>query len=384
MGTENQISALAELGWVWPDRVGVAHAVGCAHQAGAARRAWRQVVSAVFSNQALKLGWMLCGKQLTVAQLQSLQQDLHQWAARIEEAQGLAPLLAQRLSFELPPPPDLKGLREQMLERGLNPVTWRWLRQQNARVTERLFAFGVSPESVWWANVLCAARRTGEPLALPWLENGRLRYGAALYRFYQANPGHQPWIQTGVERLVRVLPEPTAQHLLEWEMLVHHISRKLGTVQGEAWIARNVTWRSIHRQAVAEELERRNAALSKLPAPAETDATWPALTGEVQLQGVQLKELTCERELVEEGVLMSHCVGNGTYVHDCLKGTQAIFRLQEPVLGSLATLQVRRDDHRWRIGQLSGPGNTPVPQLFWQAAQALLLRLQGAPQASFE
>lgn len=379
MEIEKQISALAELAWVWPDRVGVANALHCAQQAGPARRAWREVVRAVFPRQALSVGLQLCGRQLTVAQLQYLQQDLPRWEERAAEAAGLAPLLSQRLSFGLPPPADLKGLREQMVQRGLSPAAWRWLRQQPARLTERLFAFGATPESVWWANVLCAARRGLAGIPLAWVENGRLRHGAALFRFYQANPEHRAWIQTGVERLARILPEPSAQHLLEWETLAHHVTRKLGASQGEAWIARNVSWASLRRQAHEEQQERIRAAQAQAPVLTAANASWPAMAGELELQGVRLKELTCEQELIQEGVLMSHCVGNGTYVHDCVAGAQAIFRLQEPFLGGMATLQVRRDENRWRIGQLAGPGNTPVPQLFWKAAQALLAHLQVEP-----
>jgi len=376
------IEALVQWGYVWPDKTTLSAACGHAAGAQALHRSWKSALTGVFDAQALHAGYVIKGRQLTLVHLQTLQNHCDAWAARVHEAQGLAPLLAARVEFGREPLPDLGGLRAQLLQKGMRPVTWKWLRKQPTRLAQRLFGLGVTAESLWWANLLAQAQVPGR-LARTWVEPGRVSACAELYRWAQDNPNQADWLQVGLQRLLKTLPLATEQARLEWELLLGHLIPQLNFREtSRPWVAHNATWSSLRRQAHEEvQMRLRQAATQKnAQAPEGVQQAWEArltaFEAPESLKLVSVKELTSAAALKQEGTLMSHCVGNGTYVEDCLKGEQVIVRLQEPFIGQLATLQLRKSAGCWQVAQLAGPHNRAVPQLFWSVSRHLVEHLQ--------
>lgn len=383
MELDFMVGELSRLGYVWPDRSSVAITLGGEDAAKGARRCWSRLIGHAYARDALKTGFSIRGKGLTVDELEVISKDSEAWRDRVKESRGLAPLLAPRLAFCLRAPDNMQGLRNSAISKGLTPVAWRWLGKQPTGLTQKLFSTGLTPESVWWANIFASigAHIDGK-LLVPWLEPGRLYMGAQFYRLAAVNSDESAWVQTGLARLIRSLPTATIQNVSMYEQLIDFLRLKMVTAKGEAWIGVKANWNSLLRQVQAERAARvarfaQAAMETSLAEETDTSVNWPSCLQEknLTLNGVEILEICSAAGLVQEGALMEHCVGKGAYVQECVNGKQAIFRLSEPYLGGFATLQLRKDSSQWRIAQLAGPQNRQVPQVFWRAAKALCLKL---------
>ena len=371
------VRVLGQLGLVWPDRTSVTASLG-RNWTSAEHIAWALLVRRTFSQEALKVGYALFGRQLQLDDLGHLAHEPQAWAARASEAAGFAPLLAPFVRVRTTAPADLAGLRHGALRRGLAPSAWKWLRRQRAAAVAKLFAFGWTPECIWWANLLSRAlpHRQLDPR---WLELGRPYLLQRHYEFAASdNELHAASAQAlNLERFLRLLPQQCdAKSLVEYEMLSAGILVGLQDARyglcanpGRTWSSMLQTLRRHNdtrtamalREAKTQDLLEQGHAVS-----------WEPVVGSLTHRGVHVRELCSHAELLHEGILMAHCVGNGTYTPGCASGAQSIFSLSEPLTGSRATLQLRRDGHNtWRITQLGGPGNCAVPSLFWRVAREL-------------
>jgi hypothetical protein len=69
-----------------------------------------------------------------------------------------------------------------------------------------------------------------------------------------------------------------------------------------------------------------------------------------------IEPLTSAEALWEEGRTMEHCAGS--FVPRVVSGWSYLYRVLTP---TRATLSIDATEDGWRLGQLQGPSNTPVP-----------------------
>ncbi len=371
------VTVLGQLGQVWPDAPSVQAALGCPWSAQH-RRSWRALLRQAYSRETLTVGYAIFGRNLELADLGRIAPYTREFAARAQEAPALAPLLGAFAKVGVAPPQDYAAIRQGALARGLRPAAWKWLCHQSAASVRKLFAFGWTHEAVFWANLL-AASRPHLPLSEAWLEPGRPFQTGLLYEQLTncASAELQATRTLQLERLIRLVPAtPSAQALAELETLTAELH--LGHIDPEAGLTvqRNSTWRGLlerHRRKMDGRLALANEVAK---AKGAKEQTWDALFGQFQFGGVTVAELTSNFELVREGVLLSHCVGDGQYLSGCLSGAHVIASVVAPS-AQRATLQLRRNpaNGQFTIGQLAGQGNSRVPQMFWTAARKLQAQL---------
>ena len=376
MQLRSLVSKIGELACVWPDHVSVAATLGRPWQPAEAA-AWRRLVEERYSRQALKAGYALFGRSLRLEDLAHIAQEPDRWLSRAQEASGLAPLLGPFVKVRTTAPDNLAALREGALRRGLTPAAWKWLRRQHPSTTAKLFAFGFTVESVWWTNLLSEAQPDVR-ISSRWLEEGRPYLAQPLYEHVRAAAQLEAAKaeRLNLTRFFRLLPvqcDPRA--LGEYELLATGMLLGLRDSRYRLSVGSGRTWLTLLRQLrrfadERENLARAKAALQDAVAAGQV-LSWPPLLGSGQHLGLEFHELCSSTALEQEGVLMAHCVGDGAYTVDCQLGHQAILSLREPVTGTRATLQLRRLNGRWTLGQLAGTGNTRVPQVFWKVARVL-------------
>ncbi len=376
---QSLVESLGELGQVWPDSASVRATLGCGWSP-TQRSTWKQLLRQAYSRQALTAGYAIFGRDLQIVELARLSVHAQAYLERVREAPALAPMLNSFVKVGVAPPADYAGLRQGALDRGLLPTAWKWLYRQPVAVVRKLFAFGWTPEAIFWTNLLAKAR-ADQPWSELWLEPGRPYQMGLLYEQVSASacPQYVADKSLQLERLLRLMPAaPTVQTLQEFETLTAELHLGFRNPQWTLAVQRNSSWKGLLERQRRHHDERLARAAVFASVKAGGDCHWEAQFGSFESNGVKVTELTSNAELVNEGALLSHCVGDGAYVEGCLSGTHLIASLQAPS-AQRATLQMRRNDAtgRFNIGQLAGQGNSRVPQVFWHAARALQQQLNG-------
>jgi hypothetical protein len=105
---------------------------------------------------------------------------------------------------------------------------------------------------------------------------------------------------------------------------------------------------------------------------------WPAFLLKVEFSGYRFLALKNEAALVQEGSVMSHCIGS--YGDRCrYNQLRAWSVLEVTSKRHIATLAVEEvEPGRWAIDDLKGPGNTPVDTRIYQAAMGVIWCLEDA------
>lgn len=359
-----------ELGFAWPDPTSLTILFGTPPDF---TKQWKQLLRRVYGARTLVLGYRLFGRQLPLAVLPAIAQRSDAIQARVRECGSLAPLLAPFVQVDVDVPADFAAIRTPALGKGLSPVGWRWLSHQPAETVRKLLQMGWSSGAIDWINLLALANPQSR-LAPGWFEAGGL-YG--MTRFFQLfanwSSDNREKGMAVLTRYIRLLPKvPTeenrfAHESLSAELLLCLQKQDFLLVQpGQSWngLLNKVRARQQARLAAAQE--RAAAVTADLP-----NASWPALVGDSEFKGIRVTELTSTAALVEEGIVMDHCVGEGLYAPLCLAGESAILRLEYPATGARATLQLSRSARgkSWHIGQLAGAANARPPAVFWACAQ---------------
>lgn len=366
MNLTTVIETLGGLDQVWPDAPSVRARLG-RNWSVSERLAWRELVHKCYGRQALRAGQAIFGRDLRLTELGQLSSFAADYLRRVQESPSLAPALASFVKVGAAAPADYKCIREDALKLGLEPGAWRWLSHQAGSVTRKLLFFGWTQEAIFWTNLLSKAlgpRRLCEG----WLEAGRVYGLGPLYSAWAMQP--QKDAALALERLLRLLPlTPSPERLAQLETLGSAMLRGLTP-------ARNSSWEGLLERVRRQEQARLRQAERELSTKLEQTVQhrWPACFGRYETQGVIFDELTSNRDLVREGVQMSHCVGEGAYLEGCLSGKHLVARVSSAQ--ARATVQLRRTaGNRWMIAQLAGVRNARVPQHLWQAAQALQAHL---------
>jgi hypothetical protein len=114
--------------------------------------------------------------------------------------------------------------------------------------------------------------------------------------------------------------------------------------------------------------------------------SWPALLGELQIDGWHIQELTSAEALAEEGRIMRHCVA--TRWRNCYQAGARIFHLSAPN-GELATAQFDLEiDHNtapnvemtYLLEDLQGPENSEVSEACMEISQQIEQQLNQSDQ----
>jgi hypothetical protein len=376
MELHRQLEELSTLGYIWPEAASVCQV--CGEVNPALLRAWRSCVRSAYSPALLKAGWALAGRTLRISDMAYLQEQIGPLTARLAEAPRLAALFMPFVKVGVPVPDDLGVLRDSLIRRGLTAAGWRWLCHQPRTAVRKWLALGWTPELLEWLN-LCSVALPGKVLHSGWLEAGR---PYALSRAAQLVVGWEPeakaQAQLQLSRYLRLLPAvPDPELLMVHEGIAAELCVKFQGLD-LTLLQPKQTWSGLGAKVRRQQRARREHARAQAQArEAATHslfegATWTPRLSVEEFNGVQIRELVSRAALVQEGLEMTHCVGNeGYYTQGCIAGLWSIFSLRYPPLGLSATLQVVRYDRGtgWRIGQLSGPGNALPPQLFWETAQ---------------
>ncbi len=374
MNINQLVDTLGSLGQVWPDSASLL-SVLVRRPSPYERQQWRQLLRAAYGKPALSAGYAIFGRDLGLRELANLQAHQEAYRARVKESASLAPLLAAFVKVGVAPPSDYGVLRTGALARGLTPAAWKWLSRQRPSLVRALFAFGWTPEFIFWTNLLARARAQ-EPLSSRWLEAGRPymlgQHWEHLSSLAQDGKVYQDRL-LNLERFLRLLPSQTSAELLvEYELLAAALHMGFLSPRAELRVEPKSTWNGLLNRLRKLEAERLALAERVHAARAGEDVSWRAHFGEFESNGVAIKELTSNADLVREGVSLSHCVGDGQYVQGCLTGQHVIASLQLQATNQRATLQLRHVPRQgYVIGQLAGPSNSRVPQVFWRAARDL-------------
>jgi len=98
---------------------------------------------------------------------------------------------------------------------------------------------------------------------------------------------------------------------------------------------------------------------------------WPPIVRRFESGGLEMVALSYERQLVEEGEAMGHCVGS--YAAHCRYEPLRIFSIRAKKTNQrIATLSlVEKEPGIWDFDQLKGPANDAVDQRVWQEADGL-------------
>lgn len=376
MFTYQLIEKFGALGQVWPDAESTRAALERLPTMEE-RFSWRKLVHKTFDREALRAGFAIFGRDLTLEDLGRLEPFASQYVSRVRENMSIAPMLAPFVKLGGPPPADISGVRRGVLARGLTVQGWKWLCRQRPGVVRKLLAFGWTPESIFWTNVLSKAR-AAELLSANWLEAGRPYLMGQHYEHREA-VGHDSVQHALVlERFLRVLPPaPGLEDLPAYVAIVTALHVNSLDSKWQLQVQRNSTWKGLANQARRLEAARMALAAEVRAGKEGADVTWRPVFGDCETEGVQIRELTSNLELRQEGVVQNHCVGDGPYLEGCLTGQHIIASLALPATRQRATLQLRRlpAGRGFVIGQLAGAGNSRVPQTFWRAARALQARL---------
>lgn len=367
METNELLKRLFSMGHVWPDVTSVSAALGRKWTAKE-RTLWRDAIYQRHTPMAITAGYAIFGRNLTIQSLAKLDQWPDAWRRRTQEAQALSPLFAARVLMGLPPPESVKHLKEACLKRGLQDAAWRWLRAQSGSFSRKILQRGPSPEAIYWLNTLAKAKQ-GSRVSSRYFEDGGLRGTEALC-----------WMQLDVAQVARfckLLPDAaTPQALAELDSLVRGL-----TIAGRGTALRlsvqpGVTWDSLLKRISRFYAERERIALNSRELTEVKALDWQGKLGSGNVMGINFEELVTAQSLVAEGLIMDHCLKDGSYLERCALGEHVILRLIEPITGERATLQLVRSEkgsaqRPWLIGQLKSFANTRVPQVFWAVAHVL-------------
>lgn len=385
------VKSWGALNLVWPDRTSATAILGRMPSLDE-RIYWTKLVRKTYGAPALKAGYAIFGRALTLDDLAHVAKNPQPWAARAKEGVGLAPLLTTFVRARQPAPANFKQLRESTLARGLTSFSWKWLCHQHPATVARLFAFGWADEAIWWANLLSKAV-AGKKLDPVWVENGRAYLQQSLYESVrQIRSTAETHILTlQLERLFRMVPQKAdPKSLVEYELISYAFLAGIRVPELQLSVAPGRSWSSLlvsvrrqndRRAAIALELARVRVAAQEKADTFAAVASWPARIGSGMLENIQVQELTQAKDLEVEGAIMSHCVGNGGYLLECISGGHTVLSLLEPVSHARATLQLVKQpgSATVRIGQLTGPANSSVPQVFWKVARALACGVRPNP-----
>lgn len=373
---EELVRALGELGLVWPDRVSVQVKLG-RQPSVIERQTWQALLRQGYGETALKLGWAIFGRNLELRHLAVLAENSGVWVEAVEKSRALAPLLAPFVLIGRPAVSDIGVLRADLLERGLKPSAWKWLCAQHPHVVRKLLAYGWTEECIFWLNLLSRALPSRQ-LHSMWLESGRPYESAALCGSLKAAADNTEGAQAclELERLMRLLPcRPDAQTLAQYTCILNAMLLGRQNAKWRLTVQTNSTWKGL-LERIRRFDDERIAQAKAVRAAEKEDVAWSPTFTLFESAGIKVVELLSKTDLISEGAALSHCVGDGGYLADCVKGNHVIASMYEPLSRTRATLQLRRKvEGGWYIAQLAGIGNTRVPRVFWNSAQALQEKL---------
>ena len=264
-----------------------------------------------------------------------------QLRARIAEAPHMAPMLAYSHADNW-----LQDARTALMAKGLTSAGWKWVTKQQ------------------WSTVFCLQRS----LTDSWLSGSTTRFinGLAdvhcpkLPRLPEVLSGYQEAKRGNYVALVRAAIVAYRSGKLKlksiqqsWPLVRDYANHaEEGSLKGSTWaslLRRQHEW---HR-SVAERLVQRRRETG-------IHYTWAPLMPDVQSLTHLAVGLHSTEELLEEGLLLAHCVGG--YDDACYRNRSRIYSIRDVHGARVATLELRKDNRlkRWKIGQLYGVGNSII------------------------
>lgn len=292
----------------------------------------------------------------------------------------------------------------------ISPQGWRYLTTLTRTAIEHLrrtagqsFFYGESLPYPRLSRALNLIARTGERPPVTFL----VWWVTALGRLERATSAHAD-IAPSMESLSRLLRLAAAQARLAAKrgQLTRFVKGDLALVwdwfRGDETrgnpthlanvrsLAKGVTWASLmrtqHAWHIAAEARAEAQRAADRAAYARYRAglrarTWGSLVGKCVIDEVAVLPLTSGKALQAEGRHMGHCVGGYRYIEDCTAGDIRIFSLRADT--SRATVELYAEGkHLWKVGQVFGSGNTPMPKAMWAVASQVAKQYSAASRES--
>lgn len=129
-----------------------------------------------------------------------------------------------------------------------------------------------------------------------------------------------------------------------------------------------------------QELDRRHqAVLERYPDGVDANCAWPALIGTLTARnGLQLREITSEADLIRQGMLERHCVGG--YAPRVLAGTNIVFSIEDPTAPPedriVSTVAFHLVGEEWLLEQNRAAENANPPKAAVEAAREALAKVR--------
>jgi hypothetical protein len=131
-----------------------------------------------------------------------------------------------------------------------------------------------------------------------------------------------------------------------------------------------------------QELDRRHqAVMERYPDGVDANCVWPALIGTLTARnGLQLREITSEADLIRQGMLERHCVGG--YASRVLGGSNIVFSIEDPTAPPdsriVSTVAFHLVGEEWLLEQNRAAENENPPKAAVEAAREALAKVRKA------
>ena len=377
-----------ESGYLWPGIDGAADLLQSKDKPvlHAAIRRYFSELRTHYGREVISLTFAIFGNGATFENLDEVQRNLAEMRARATETPNLLPLFSQGLAFNRVAA-NTGVFRTHALQRGLTPAGWRWLSRQARATVRRLAPCGLTPQAIAWVNLLAQA---GEFLP-PWLAEDGSVFRLADLTDQVVGLLRQPDLYARVVQdivpFLRIAlrgacdsKSDSGRHgfIMQYEVVAIDVVRRFRHL--EPFVNPRSTWRSLCEKVEADRRERERLAAEHMEAwrathkaeEAERESwkhkTWESVVPQSTIRGVEVVPLCNNDQLVEEGLIMDHCLKDGTYLPLLIQGSSRMFSLRGSLSSARATLQISVNDGRWLVSQLKTFGNATAPAIFRQVA----------------
>jgi hypothetical protein len=351
---------------------------------------------AVYGREVISLTFAVFGNEATFEEAEAVKRNVTALRARAAETPNLLPLFSLGLRFDRVAE-NTGVFRTHAVRQGLTPAGWRWFTHQEPSTIRRIARFGLTPPTIAWLNLLAQA---GEQLPAFLAQEGGLFHLTDMADQVVGTLNSPELFARAAKMIVDFLRVTLkgardSRHgadrnhfLQQYEMLSVELVRTYRTNSRMKGL--HGTWANLcerverayrdRERQIAEQLEawRLVQEAERLEKEAEeavkeswATQTWESAVPRSTIRGVEVVPLCSNDELVAEGMMLDHCLKDGTYLPLCISGKSRIFSLRGAFSSVRATLQISNYKERWLVSQLRTFANASAPAVFRSVAKAI-------------
>lgn len=342
------------------------------------QKLWYCKLKCALGGDTLSLTRAVFGLQATLEQLQEVHRLAGFLSARRTEHHNLMPLLAPFVVLGTVP----DNFRQVKAYYRLSAAAWKMLTRASRATVERLAPFLKKVHCQRWVELIAQSNLSNPQAVLNIFNQGRPA-GFVHYEHFWVGRAACDFKQS-LSRLfhafckkLQATQEPHERTRLSVWLEALGSELYVDFLTQENPLAKNCTMDSLIRK-VQKQWEQDTQLIKAL----EGEISLPLqvlIRDPVYTSQVTWRPLTQSKDLVVEGKLMRHCVGNAAYIRDCQLGDSFIFRgeLTGTPMGTRVTAQFKRYANSYQCVQIKGRGNSSVAGLWIDQAQELADQLYG-------